>query len=338
MQKGCKDMSVKVIQYGCGAIGCSIVRLVTKKQNIDIVGAVDIINIGRDLGDIAGLDRMLGVTISNDAESILREYKPDVILHATSSFLSETYPQLEQCIRAGANIISTCEELSYPYRKQLGLASALDKLAKDYQVTVLGTGVNPGFLMDSWPLFMTGVCQDVNHITVVRIQDASVRRISFQKKIGAGKSVEEFKKLVDTGTLRHIGLSESIAMFAEGLGWELDDITETVEPIIADTEVCCDFVTLKPGQVIGVKQVGRGFIDSKELVTLDFQAYLGAKESYDAVYIDGRPNMEVLIKGGINGDIATAAIVVNSVKRVIEAPPGLITMKDLPIVCALPNI
>ena len=330
-------MSLRVVQYGCGVIGCSVVKLAAKKPDIDIVGAIDIVNTGKDLGDIAGLNRKLGVIISDEADKVLLEAKPDAVLHTTGSSLESVYPQLSDVIRAGANIVSSCEELSYPYRKQHELANSLDKLAKEYRVTVLSTGVNPGFLMDAWPLFMTAVCQDVQSIKVSRIQDASVRRIPFQKKIGAGKTIEEFSKLVDEGTLKHVGLPESIAMIAAGMGWELDDITETIEPIVAESEVSSNLITVKPGQAAGVKQIGRGLKGGKELITADFQAYLGAPESYDAVQITGTPNMEVVIKGGTNGDIATAAMMINSIRRVVDAPPGLMTMKDLPIVCASPT-
>ena len=140
---------------------------------------------------------------------------------------------------------------------------------------------------------------------------------------------------MDAGTLRHVGLTESIAMIAAGLGWELDDIRDEIEPIVAESEIGSQYLTVKPGQAAGVKQTGRGLKGGQELITLDFQASLGAKESYDAVYITGTPNMEVVIKGGTHGDIATAAMVVNAIPRVIEAPPGLLTMKDLPLVmCA----
>ena len=327
-------VKIKVVQYGCGPIGCSIARLAATKATIDIVGAIDLVNVGLDLGEVADLDRNLGILISQDAETVLRETKPDVVLHATSSSVSAIYAQLEQIVRAGANVISSSEELSYPYRKQSDLAKKLDELAKKHQVTVVATGVNPGFLMDTWPLAMTAVCQDVQQIRAVRMQDASARRIPFQEKIGAGKTLEEFDKLVKAGTLRHVGLTESIAMIAGGLGWELDDITETIEPVVAESEVYSDFVTVRPGQAAGVRQTGHGWKDGQELITLEFQACLGAPESYDAVYITGTPDMEVVIKGGTHGDIATAAMIVNTIPRVMEAEPGLLTMKDLPIVAA----
>jgi len=324
---------IRVVQFGCGPIGCSIARLAATKPNIEIVGAIDLVNLGQDLGQVAEMGRNLGVAISS--KDVLNRLKPDVVLHATGSSLEKIYPQLEGIIKAGINIVSTCEELAYPCRKQPKLAEALDKLAKEHQVSILGSGVNPGFLMDAWPLFMTAVCQEVKYIRAVRVQDASPRRIPFQKKIGAGKTVQEFDELVKAGSLKHVGLPESIAMIAAGLGWELDDIRETIEPITAKTEVKSNYITVKLGQVAGVKQVGRGLKNAEELITLDFQAYIGAPESYDAVYIAGTPNMEVIIKGGTNGDLATAAIVVNSIPRVLEAPPGLITMKDLPVVPAL---
>ena len=329
---------VKAVQFGCGPVGCSIVRLALQKPSLKIVGAIDLVNLGQDLGKVAGCGRKIGVFISKDVETVLGQTKPDVVLHATGSDLETVYPQLEMILNAGVNVVSTCEELSYPYRKRAILADRLDKLAKKNGVTVLGTGVNPGFLMDTWPLFMTGICQDVKQIKAVRIQDASSRRVPFQKKIGAGKTVAEFDKLVAAGTLKHVGLTESIAMIAAGLGWELDEITETIEPVIASTEVQSSFVTVKPGQAAGVKQVGYGWKDGKEVITLDFEAYMGAEESRDVVYITGVPNMEVMIKGGMHGDIATAAIVVNAVNRVIDAPPGLTTMKDLPMVSASSNL
>lgn len=172
---------IKVVHFGCGPIGCSIVRLASMKPNIDIVGAIDLVNVGQDLGEVANINRKLGVFISDDPDAVLSQTKPDIVLHATGSSLPVIYPQLERVIKAGINIVSTCEELTYPYNKQPELATAIDKLAREHQVTVLGTGVNPGFLMDTWPLFMTAVCQEAKQIRAIRIQDASPRRIPFQK-------------------------------------------------------------------------------------------------------------------------------------------------------------
>jgi len=314
-----------------------VARYASQRTDIEVVGAIDIDKsvVGRDLGEVAGANNKLGISISANADAVLSETKPDVVFLTTSSSPKVVYPQVEKCVAASANVISTCEQLAYPYRKEPQLSAEIDKIAKANNVTVLATGVNPGFLMDAWPLFMTGVCQQVKRIKAVRVQDASPRRGPFQKKIGAGCTLEEFKKLIAAGTLKHVGLPESIAMIASGLGWELDEITESIAPVVAKERVKTDFVTVEPGQAAGVRQVGRGIRAGEELVTLEFEAAVGAPESYDAVFITGTPNLEVVIKGGTHGDIATAAIVVNCVHRVIDAPPGLLTMMDLPIVSAL---
>ncbi len=325
----------RVVIFGCGPIGCSVASYVGHRSDIELVGAVDIDAnlVGRDLGEVASGSRS-GISISADADAVLSHARPDVVFLTTSSSLEVVHHQLEECIGTGTNVISTCEELSYPYRRDAQLSAEIDQMAKANDVTVLATGVNPGFLMDAWPLFMTGVCQEVHRIKAVRIQDASPRRGPFQKKIGAGRTLEEFDRLVAAGSLRHVGLPESIAMIADGLGWELDEIVESIKPVVAGERVKTDFITVEPGQAAGVRQVGKGIRAGEELVTLEFEAYLGAPESYDAVYITGTPNLEVVIKGGTHGDIATAAIVVNCVRRVLDAPPGLMTMKDMPIITA----
>jgi hypothetical protein len=332
-----KKMVYNIVQYGCGPIGCSILKLAFQKPNISIVGAIDLANAGRDIGEVAGLGRKLGIAISKDASRVLSETKPSVVIHSTGSVLNEIYGQLESIISAGANIVSTCEELSYPYKSQGGISTMIDSMAKRHNVTVLGTGVNPGFLMDAWPLFMTGICQNIEQVKVVRIQDASFRRLPFQKKIGVGQTLDIFNRLVEQRKLRHVGLRESVDMIAAGLGWELDDFTEHTEPIIAQAETRTNSITVQKGHASGIKQVGYGWIEGKKKITLDFRAYIGAKKTYDVVYLTGTPNMEVVIKGGTPGDLATAAMVVNAIPRVSEARPGLLSMKDLPLICALPN-
>lgn len=324
----------RAVQFGCGAIGCAVARLAWQRPDIELVGAVDIDKdkVGRDIGEVMGIEKNLGVTITDDLDKLFAKVKADVVFHQTGSSLKTVAPQLIKLLRFGLNIVSTTEELAYPYITQPDLANEIDAVAKANGATVLGTGVNPGFLMDIWPMAMTAVCQEVKRIRAVRVQDAQSRRLPFQKKIGAGCTVEEFKKLAAAGTLRHVGLTESIDMIAAGLNWQLSQVTESIEPVIAREQVNTQYLTVEAGQVAGVRQVGRGFKNREELITLEFEASLGAPESYDAVYITGIPNLEVVMKGGTHGDIATAAMVVNAAHRVIEAPPGLVTMKDLPVV------
>jgi 4-hydroxy-tetrahydrodipicolinate reductase len=314
-----------------------VVRYAAQRPDLEFVGAVDIDEdlIGRDLGKVADVGKDIGVKITADANATLTETKPDLVFHTTSSSLMAVAPQLEECIKAGANIVSSCEEWSYPHKTAPEIAAQIGNLAEEHNVTVLATGVNPGFLMDTWPVFMTAVCQEVRTVKAVRVQNAAGRRGPFQKKIGAGCTLEEFDKLVESGTLKHVGLPESAAMIAAGLGWELDEITETIEPIIADSPVRTDHVSVEPGQASGVKQVAHGYRNGTALITLEFAASVDAPESYDAVYSTGKPDMEVVVKGGTHGDIATAAILVNAAPRVIDAPAGFLTMLDIPPVSAL---
>jgi hypothetical protein len=325
---------IRAVQFGCGPIGCAVARLAWQRPDIDIVGALDIDpnKVGRDLGEVMGLEAKLGISVTNDVAGLLASAKADVVFHQTSSSLKTVTPQLVKLLGFGVNIVSTTEELSYPYIRQPDLAREIDAVARANKVTVLGTGINPGFLMDTWPLCMTAVCQEIKRVKAVRVQDARSRRLPFQKKIGAGCTTDEFQALVAGGTLRHVGLTESIDMIAAGLGWSLTKVTESIEPVIAREQVKSQYLTVEVGRVAGVRQVGQGFRNEEEVITLEFEASLGAPESYDAVYLTGIPNLEVVIKGGTHGDIATAAIVVNAARRVIDAPPGLITMKDLPLV------
>lgn len=326
---------VRVVLYGVGAVGSRIAKFLLEKKGIEIVGAIDVAKdkVGRDLGEVLGVDKRLGVVVSDDADAVLSKVKADIVVQATSSFLKNVYSQLEDAIVHGVNVVSTCEELSYPYITNPDLAKKLDELAKNHKVTVLGTGINPGFLMDTLVITLTGACQRVNKIKVTRLMNAGTRRIPFQKKIGAGLTVEEFKEKIEKKIITgHVGLEQSIAMTADALGWKLDKIEiDPVEPVITKTYVESEAIKVKPGQAAGLRQKARGIKEGKETITLDFQAYIGATEEYDSITIEGVPNINQKISPCVHGDFGTVAIITNSIPKVINAPPGLVTMKDLPI-------
>ena len=324
--------SIKVVHYGIGPIGAGLVKYVLQKEGVKIVGAVDVDKnkVGKDLGELA-VGKSIGVKITNDAEGLLRRAKPDIVIHSTGSYLQNIKSQLFQIMDARADLISTCEELSYPFLKHPDIAKALDRRARKNGVTVLGTGVNPGFVMDTLAITATGVCQDVKKISSFRIQDASIRRLPFQKKIGAGLSLEEFKAKVVEGTIKHVGFAESIAMIASTMGWKLDRIEESVEPKIAETPVASEHIKVGVGQVAGVDQTAWGIKKGEKVITLNLQAYLGCPDPKELIVVEGNPPIELTIKGGVHGDIATSAVVVNCIPRVINAQPGLATMKDLPV-------
>jgi 4-hydroxy-tetrahydrodipicolinate reductase len=239
--------------------------------------------------------------------------------------------QLLACLEAEACVVSTCEELSYPYRTYPELAAQLDKAAKDWGVALVGTGVNPGFAMDKLVVTLAAVSQKIEHVRGVRIVDAGTRRLPLQKKVGAGLSVEEFRAKVQAGAIKHVGLPESVAMVADSLNLQVDEISETIEPVMAAAQVTTPFLTVAAGQVAGVHQIARGLLAQKELIYLELQMYVGAKSPADTVEILGHPNISLVIPGGSPGDIATASVVVNTIPVLLDAPAGLRTARDLPI-------
>jgi len=325
----------QIVLYGVGAMGGLIAKFLLEKKGAEIVGAVDIAKdkVGKDLGEVIGIGRRLGTKVSDDIDSLLSTVKADVAIHTTSSFLKDTYPQIASIIKHGVNVVSTCEELSYPYYTEPKLAKELDNLAKKHNTTVLGTGINPGFLMDTLVITLTAVCQKIAKIQVTRVMNAATRRLPFQKKIGAGLSVSEFRrKIKDKHITGHVGLEQSIAMISDALAWELDKVkAEPVEPVIAKKPVKSKSIKVKAGDAAGLRQKAKGIMKNREAIVLDFQAYIGAEEEYDAVTIEGIPNIKQKIMPCVHGDIGTVAMVVNSIPRVINAPAGLFTMKDLPI-------
>jgi 4-hydroxy-tetrahydrodipicolinate reductase len=251
----------------------------------------------------------------------------------TSSALKATWPQIEAVLKLKVPIVSTTEELSYPWFSNRPLARKIDAAAKKAKVAVVGTGVNPGFAMDALPLALTAICERVDSIRIDRIQDARIRRLPFQQKIGSGLTAEQFAEKVKALTVRHVGLTESVAMIADGLGWKLDRITDEIQPKIAEAPVESQFLKVEAGKVCGIIQDGIGYAGGKPLITLHMEAYLGAPETYDSVQIEGSPKLHVKAIGGYHGDIATHSITVNSIPKVLAATPGLHTMRSL----ALPS-
>ena len=322
----------RVVQFGVGPIGASIARLMRQKTTIEIVGAIDKdpAKAGRDLGAVVGAsDAPWGVVISAESRTAL-EKSVDIVVHSTSSYLTSVMDQLMECLAAGCCIVSTCEELAYPWKKHPELSRQLDTAAKEEGVALLGTGVNPGFVMDKLVLTLSAVSQRVDWASAVRIVDASQRRLPLQKKIGAGMTPEEFRAQVAAGVIKHHGLPESIAMVADGLGFSLDNISETIDPVIAEEEVKTEFLQVARGQAAGVHQVARGTVSGKEKIYMELKMYVGAKHPSDTIELKGEPNLSLVIPGGTHGDVATAAIVVNAIPAILAAPAGLRSGRDLP--------
>jgi len=332
-------MLIRVLHFGLGPIGAAVVRQVSMRRGLKIVGGIDTdpAKIGRDLGDVAGLPKRLGLKVSGDAAKALRAARPDVVVHCTSSSVKTVLPQIEMILKSKASVVTTTEGLVYPSYTHVRQGRQIDAWAKKAKAAVLGTGVNPGFAMDALPIMLTAACDRVDRVLVNRVQDARARRLPFQQKIGAGLTTEQFQKKVHQGTVGHVGLAESIAMIADTLGWTLDRIADDIQPKIASVTISSEFLAVDPGYVCGIIQDGVGYRKGKPAIRLHLEAYLGAPESYDAVEIDGSPRLTMKIDGGIHGDIATAALVVNAIPKVAAAAPGLHTMLDLPLPSFFPG-
>ena len=327
---------IRAIQYGVGPIGAALVRLMREKQAIEIIGAIDTdpAKAGRDLGEVAGAaDAPWGIPVS--ATTDLLNEGADVVVHSTSSLLPGVADQLLACLAAESCVVSTCEELAYPYRKYPQLAAQLDAEAKSWGVALAGTGVNPGFVMDKLVLTLSAAAQRVDGVRVLRIVDAAERRLPLQKKVGAGLSAAEFRERVAAGEIKHHGLPESVAMVSDGLDLGVDAIDEAIEPMIAAANVRTEFLQVPAGQVAGVHQIARGTAHGHEKIYMELQMFVGAKLPGDTIELRGAPNLTLTIPGGTHGDLATIAIVVNSIPAILAAPAGLRTSADLPM-CFFP--
>jgi 4-hydroxy-tetrahydrodipicolinate reductase len=327
---------IRIVQYGIGPIGLECLRTVLAKEGtglVKLVGAIDIDpeKAGRDVAELLQLDEVTGIEVQEDASEVLRNVRPDVVIHTTSSFLDRVHGQLLDCVRFGAHVVSSTEELSFPYDRHAGLSTELNALAREHGVVVVGTGVNPGFAMDTLALTATGVCSDVSEVHVTRIVDAGKRRLPLQRKVGAGLTVEVFEEQRATGTFGHIGLRESLLFLARGLHWQLDRVEERLRPVLADTEIDTSFLHVGAGCVTGIHHDVQGYIGADPVLTLDLKMYVGARNARDAVRVVGAPPVDLEIRNGIFGDTATVAALVNAVPLVMQAQPGLKTMMDLPV-------
>lgn len=325
---------IRVVHFGLGPIGVGIARVVATRAGMEIVGGIDVdpAKVGRDLGEVIGLDQPLAATVSADASAVLEATRPDAVIHATGSHLAQVAPQLRQAIEAGAFVVSTCEELSFPYETSAEVAADLDRLAKERRVALIGTGINPGFAMDALPMALTAVSQRVELVHVHRRQDAAVRRLPLQRKVGAGLTVEQFEERARDGSVRHVGLPESVYALAHGLGWRIERLEDQIEPVLADVETRSADIVVAPGQVLGVRQVARGIVNGRPAIVLELEMFLGAEHPHDHIVVEGVPRIDVSVNEGTHGDLATAAILVNAIPSLLRAEPGLRVMEDLPLV------
>jgi 4-hydroxy-tetrahydrodipicolinate reductase len=323
---------IPVVVMGLGDVGQAIARAALARPELRLVGAADV------HPDLAGrpLSEILGMTVPDlrvepDVEALLRGARGGIVLHATGSRFDQVLPELEQIVRAGLSVISTCEELAWPWLRHEEAAEALDRLCEERNVAVLGTGVNPGFVLDRLPAFLGHVVTRVRHVRALRVVDAATRRPALQRKIGAGLSEEAFHEAAERGEVGHVGLAESAALVAAGLGLALEEVEEELLPLVAQEDETGPgaVVQVRRGQVAGLQQTARVFAEEREIVRLELTLALGAENPRDEVDLDAEPPLRLVIPGGVPGEEATAAAVVNATGSVTELR-GLVTVLDLP--------
>ncbi len=333
-------MLTKIIQVGLGPIGLEMARRLLEHPSVQIVGAVDPApgKAWRPLSELytvglvpVGAHNIIVAPSLEKALSKTNE-KPVTAVHTTGSFLHEVTSKILELIENKMNVISTTEELSYPWRHHPKEAHRIDECAKKNNVTVLGTGVNPGFVMDLFPIFLSGVVASVESVHVKRVVDAEKRRGPLKKKIGAGLTVDEFNKRKVSGYFGHIGLVESVAMIGATFNCEMTSICNELKPKVAETMYNGPDLRVIPGMVLGIDQRAIGYDENEnERIRLELEMYVGAQQPHDTVRLFGNPEMCVTVQNGTPGDIATVSAAVNYIPLLQDAPAGLKTPVELPV-------
>ncbi len=332
--------NIKVIIWGFGAMGSGMAEMLLKKQGVEIVGVCDRneARIGKDMYEVLEMDRKdrKPVIITSDINDLAKENFADVALLATDSFTKGAFDKIKLMLENKMNVISTAEEMAYPKAQEPELAKELNRIAKENEVTVLGTGINPGFVLDYLVLALTGTCETVEHISASRVNDLSPFGHAVMEEQGVGLSKEDFEEGVKNGKVAgHVGFPESIHMVADGIGWEVEKIDETREPIMSNTDRKTKYTEVKAGNVAGCKQCGYGYVDGTVKIDMEHpQQILPETEGIDTgdyINIKGTPNINMSIKPEIPGGIGTIAMCINMIPHVLNAGTGLKTMLDLPV-------
>ncbi len=330
---------VKVIQYGLGAMGGNVVRLLSQKSSVRVVGAIDAdeAKIGRDVGEVVGLKGKLGVVVDHPAEKVLDRVEADVVVHATTAFAKEALAQLTPVLKRRQHLVSICQELFFPLGPNLDRAAQIDQQARRAGVCVTSVGINPGFAMDIVPIVCSSPCWKVDSVLVRRIVDFSPYGPDEMKHIGAGLKPEEFDDGVEKDLIGHVGLLETAAMVAHCLGLEIDELRQTKKPLVSERARKTDFIHIEPGEVCGFKQNVVGLRGGDKILDFQMVGILRPDQKEDGLdlgdytRINGQPNVDVTIKEEISqkGGLGTAGVAVNMIPVVLKAEPGFQTMNNL---------
>lgn len=332
--------NVKVAIWGFGAMGSGMARMLLTKQGVDVVGVCDLHpeRAGRSMFEVLGVERgsRPEVIINADINEVLKEKSCDICLCATDSYTEKAFPRLKLALEKKVNVISTAEEMSYPQAQNPELAAELDKIAKANGVTILGTGINPGLIMDLLVVCISGCMTNVDHIEAKRVNSLSPFGPTVMEEQGVGITVGEFEEGVKTGHLAgHVGFAESIRMIGDAIGWEVEKFEQQMKPIVTTVDRKSPYGFAKAGNVAGVNMTGQGYVNGEVKIDMihpqQIEPEMEGTHTGDYVTIKGTPEVNLSIKPEVEGGLGTIAMCVNMIPHVINSEPGLKTMIDLPV-------
>ncbi|MGE9271281.1 MAG: hypothetical protein ACQKBU_10800 [Verrucomicrobiales bacterium] len=326
------EKRIKVAQFGLGPIGISSLKLLAQKGWVEVVGGIDIRPelIGLPLSKVTGEPDSLGDSIVYGSfEKLLEATEVDAIVHTAGSKAEQSFAQIRPMMEHGIAVVSSCEELLFPKLRAPETTREIDELCQKTGGRVLGTGVNPGYVLDVLPICLSGVCAHVKGVYGERVVNASTRRQPLQKKVGSGMEPETFRALAAEGKAGHAGFQESLALIANSLGWKIGTITETIDPVIADHDIKTEYFSVETGKTAGLHQTVKAETAEGFWIHLDLKMYLDAKDPHDSIRLESAPPIEATVDGGVAGDLATVAALVNAIPSLLEAKPGVRLMTEL---------
>ncbi|MDO5301386.1 MAG: 2,4-diaminopentanoate dehydrogenase [Tissierellia bacterium] len=342
-----REENVKVILWGFGSMGSGMAKMLLKKKGVEIVGVIDGWDqlAGKSIFEVLGVEREghpdVTITLDTEKESVIKEGAADVVLLATDSFTAKAFDKMKFVLEQKINCLTTAEEMAYPQAQEPELAKQLDEIAKANGVSVMGTGINPGLIMDLLVLTLTGASIDVEHIVAKRVNSLSPFGKAVMEEQGVGLEKEEFDRLVASGELAgHVGFAESVMAIADGIGWELDEPVRTsMEAIVSTVDRHAPYADVKAGNVAGVNMLGWGKVDGEDKIEMIHPQQVEPEDegvhTGDYIEITGEPNISMHIGPEVPGGIGTIAMMVNSIPNIINANPGLMTMLDVPVPVAI---
>ncbi len=329
--------NIKIAIWGFGAMGAGMAKMLNKKTGVDIVGVCDLHpdRVGKSVAEVLGVDKWQDVIIKSDIEEVLAE-KADLCLLATDSFTRGAFDKMKLIMEKGINVITTAEEMAYPQAQEPELAKKLDEIAKDNGVTVLGTGINPGMIMDLLVVCLTGCMETVEHVEAKRVNSLSPFGETVMEEQGVGITEDEFNKRVAEDKLAgHVGFSESVNMIADAIGWKVDKFEQQMKPILTTVDRKSPYGFAAAGNLAGINMTGQGHVDGEVKINMihpqQIEPEMEGTYTGDYITLQGNPPVNMAITPEVDGGIGTIAMCVNMIPHVINAKAGLKTMIDLPV-------